>query len=176
MARQYAALAHGARWDRTRALRPISGLLLLVFCSGASAQQQKSTHTPEIMHELLSGKGEALLQKPIVLNRVPVQSLTRSYEIAPKSMGIAHEAAFWIGENAKERVLVILGRSLVPVNPQNVTALVKKGDLVDITGTVQRPPDATTLRALYRLSNSEIQVVQRDGVVVAAGSIVVHGK
>jgi len=175
MARQDIPSARVNRGDHTRSLRPISFLLLLALCSAASAQQQ-STQTPEIMRQLLSGNGKALLQKPIVLNRVHVQSLTPSSEVAPKSMGIPHEGAFWIGESAGQRVLVILGRSLVPVSPQNVTALVRKGDFVDITGTVQRPPDSTTLRALYGLSKSEIRTVQRDGVVVAAGSIVVRGK
>jgi hypothetical protein len=133
------------------------------------------------MSKLLSGKGGELIGKPITLHHVKVVAVTRSREIPPKSMGVPHVQAFWIGNSDKElsgkpSVLVILENGLTPVNSANDTAAVKTGDTADITGTVEAVPDQTQLRALYALSDTDIGHVEQERVVVKAGSVVIRNE
>jgi hypothetical protein len=142
----------------------------------AAPEQNADDNTGQILQLLLSGKGSSLIQKPIVLSGIAVQGNSKEKNTAPNHVTTKHPPAFWVGKNAQEAVLVTVPSGLMPVNRGNTTAQVKKGDLVDITGTVRPAPDAIQLKAVYHLGASEVQRVQREGVVVEAGSIVVRGK
>ncbi|MFZ0733127.1 MAG: hypothetical protein WAM79_12440 [Candidatus Sulfotelmatobacter sp.] len=148
---------------------------LLFFSLFVDGQKTTAAATQHNMQLLLSGKGAELIQKPIMLSRVTVQGEPSGKNTSPKNQGEAYLPAFWVGPGSNQRVLVVIPNGLVPVNLGNITAHVKPGDLVDITGTVRKTPDATQLEAVYHLKQPEIDVVQREGVIVKASAIVVRG-
>jgi hypothetical protein len=127
------------------------------------------------MQLLLSGKGAELIQKPISLPGVTVQGMPSGKNTSPKNQGPPYLPAFWVGPDSNQRVLVVIPDGLVPVNLGNTTAHVKPGNLVNITGTVTKAPDPTQLEAVYHLNQPEIDLVQREGVIVKASAIVVRG-
>ena len=147
----------------------------LLFASFADAQKDAPDATEQTMQMLLSGNGSQLIQKPIVLSRVTVQGKSSGKNTHAKDLGQAYVPAFWVGPNSNRRVLVVIPNGLVPVNMNNDTASVNPGDTVNITGTVRKAPDPTQLEAVYHLSKQDISVVQREGVIVKASAIDVHG-
>lgn len=158
------------------ALRRLSTLCaLLVSSLLVAAQNAAPDPTQHNLQLMLSGKGSQLVQKPIVLLRVAVQGKPPGKNTNPKDLGETHNPAFWVGPSPTHRVLVIIPNGLVPVNMSNNTAAVSPGDLVNITGTVRKAPDATQLKAVYHLSKDEIDVVHREGVIVQASAIDVRG-
>lgn len=138
------------------------------------AQPKAGETTSQTLDLLSSGKGASLINKPIILTRLRVEGVPKSIDIAPKNVGQSHVSGFWIGSSARERVFVSVPDGLVPVDTNNQTSQIRKQEVVTVTGAVRPAPDATQLKAVYRLSDNGIKAVQREGVIVEAGSIVVH--
>ena len=140
------------------------------------AQQNTAATTEQTLSLLSSGRGASLIDKPIILSRIRVEKVPKSIDVAPKNLGPHHVAGFWIGSTGQERVFVSVPSGLVPVDTNNLTARIQKGKIVTITGTVHGAPDEVQLKAVYHLSEQGIDTVKREGVIVEAGSIVVHKK
>jgi hypothetical protein len=149
--------------------------VLLFFSTLVRGQKGIAGATQHNMQLLLSGKGAELIQKPISLPGVTVQGMPSGKNTSPKNQGPPYLPAFWVGPDSNQRVLVVIPDGLVPVNLGNTTAHVKPGNLVNITGTVTKAPDPTQLEAVYHLNQPEIDLVQREGVIVKASAIVVRG-
>lgn len=149
-------------------------VILGLFLSITGLAQEKTASTKQTLNLLASGKGASLIDKPIVLTRVRVEEVPKSIDIAPKNVGQSHVSGFWIGSSAGARVFVSVPDGLVPVNINNETSQIRKHELVTITGTVRAAPDETQLKAVYQLSSDEIEIAKREGIIVEAGSIVVH--
>lgn len=153
----------------------LSVLISLSLLCIAAAGQTTAEATKHNMDVLLSGQGSSLIDKQIVLYGVTAQGKPGITNTAPKNQGLRHTPAFWIGPDKGERILVAIPSGLSPVDTSNITRSVEAGDIVDITGTVRTAPGATQLKAVYRLSDEGVARVRRAGVIVEAGSVVVHG-
>lgn len=159
-----------------KTLHSISLIAAAVLCTliFSPAQENNAEMTRQNMQMLVSGKGSALINKPIVLWRVTVEAWPDTSATAPKNKGVNYPPAFWVGQRRDKSVLVAIPDGLVPVDRNDQTSKVRKGDRVDITGTVRAAPDKTQLMAVYSLNAAEVQIIEREGVIVEAGAVVVR--
>ncbi len=159
----------------TRNIRAVVVLIMLWAIEISAQNPTTAQATKRNMELLLCGHGSSLIDKQIVLYGVTSQGKPGLKNASPKDQGPRYTPAFWVGRNKQQRILVVIPNGLLPVGPSNLTRSVETGDIVDITGTVRTAPGTTQLKAVYRLDDEGVAMVQHAGVIVEAGSIVVYG-
>lgn len=96
----------------------------------------------------------SFINKPFQANDVPVQ-------------GKVNDHVLWIGANNSSRMLTIL--SGAANNAAN--ANIGQGNLVNVTGTVEKAPPIAQAKSQWHLNDSQAKLLEQEGAYIQASQV-----